>query len=129
MVNKSGDFYVLYAHKRWHLVTTMNQFIRTVHFMDEAGTRRYFENFMAPPVIQLISEMFPGFAEEVTKKILPNAKAYLPFLERGELQAFSGSTTDTIQISNIGARDKKFITALNRIMKHEALGFALQFTK
>lgn len=135
-VSKDGQFIVLYAHGRWHLMTTMfmgtkgkPDYIRTVHFMDEAGAKKYFQGFMRAPSIQTFDDMFLGFAEDVQRKVLPTAKDYLPLVEAGVLQASTGFTTDTTSIGNIGARGEQFIQGLQKAMDNEVRGFALQFTK
>lgn len=134
-VHQSGQFIVLFAHQRWHLMTTQHMgkkgtpdSIQTVHFMDETGARRYFKNYTQAPTIQSMNEMFLGFSEEVAKKVLPTAQDYLPLLEAGLIQASTGYTSDTITTSTIGARGKAFIKALQPAMDQEVLGFALQFT-
>lgn len=134
-VSKDGQFIVLYAHGRWHLMTTMymgtkgkSDYLRTVHFMDEAGAKKYFEGFMQTPSIQTFDDMFLGFAEDVQHKVLPKAEDYLPLVEAGLLKAWTGYTTDTSQVSNIGARGKQFIKVLQQTMDKEVRGFALQFT-
>ena len=136
MVSKNGQFIVLFAHNRWHLMTTMfmgtkgkPDYIRTVHFMDQAGAEYYFYNFMQPPTTQTFDDMFQGFAEDVEHKVLPKAEDYLPLVESGMIQASTGFTTDTTSISNIGARGKQLIDGLQKAMDQEVRGFALQFTK
>ena len=135
-VSKDGQFIVLYAHGRWHLMTTMYMgtkgkpdHIHSVHFMDQAGAESFFKNFIQPPSIQTFDDMFLGFAEEVKRKVLPKAEDYLPLVEVGLIKASTGYTTDTTNVADIGARGKQFIQGLQTVMDHEVYGFALQFTK
>lgn len=97
--------------------------------MDQAGAEDYFKNFIQMPSLQTFDQMFLGFAEEVKHKVLPKAEDYLPLVEAGLLKAWTGYTTDTSQVSDIGARGKKFIQGLKKTMDKEVRGFALQFTK
>lgn len=134
-VQRNGDFYLVYAHGRWYLMTTMytagpnaRQYIESVHFMDDKGVRRYLSNFTALPPTLIVDRMFTGFAKEVAYKVLPSAKEYLPLLERGMLRASTGYTTDTIHDSNIGARGEQFVKGLQSAIDHEVIGFALLFT-
>mgnify|MGYP001609296821 CR=1 FL=1 len=134
-VQHTGSFYLLFTNKHWYLITTgytagpnARQFIQTVHFMNDAGVRKYFSDFTTLEPFQNITDQFDGFEDEVTAKILPNAKDYLPFLESGQILASTGMTTDTISISKIGVRENEFVSALQKIIDTEVVGFCLQFT-
>lgn len=133
-----GGFYLVYRFGRWHLCTTgytagpnACKFIQTVAFLSNKRVNQYLFGYTEMPTIETYNQMFEGFAEEVEKKIYDSAEAYVSMIESGMLKAQTGITTDTMQVSEIGARDDQLLKGIQELMKgkDEMPSVILYFTK
>lgn len=129
---RDGGFVALYAYDRWHWLTVDHDgesqagTIRTVHFMQDNGIWRLWSLYRQAPQIVQYQDIAPHFSAEVTKKILPSARYYLPWLNNG-LRVRVGDTSDTQITTTVGASAERFVETIQRSMEHEVLGLSLVF--
>ncbi len=100
-VLRDGDFAVVHAWGRWHLLTIslLNdnlKGIHTAHFMSAAEVDDYFKDADPDRKVEHFEEVSKDFADEVETKLLEKAEDYLPLLEAGYVDLGVGITTDTL---------------------------------
>lgn len=135
VAQETDNYYILYRHGRWHNFRCLGsgrpnyqRYIDTLYFYQDHGIRQLLSRNKTLQPISTIDQMFFGFENEVTYKILPKAKDYLPLVMHDKVHALLTPFTTDSEVESRFKRDTQFIDGLQKVMDNGVPGFALVFT-
>jgi hypothetical protein len=123
---QDGGFVILFLYGHWHLLTVVDNTIKTVHFMLADGPWRLWSSWRSAPQVKSFSALGHQFAREVQQKILLTAAEYLVWLDQG-MTVIGGPTSDMLRRSAVPQQAEQFVQLIQAAMAKEKIGLAFCF--
>lgn len=128
----SGDFAILYRHRRWHLLTLTYygsaQGLHTINFMTDQRGHDLAAAWLATGEVAAFGDVSDLFADEVRYKVLPAPEDYLPLLQNRLVDIGGGYTNDAPWSASYQPSKKSaFIEVIAKMMQSGEAGLYLRF--
>jgi len=132
-VLRNGDFAVVQAWERWHLLTvhSLNDNVMgifTLHFMSPKEADEFLSECEGKAKVEYFDDVSKDFTAEVEAKLLPKADDYLRLVDAGYADMGTALTPDERQsLQDNAAARQQWLENLGQMMKEPGPGPYLRF--